>query len=352
MAQATADLGIYLALTMDSATPPFPPPLLPSQASLAELSSFSLADYSARVNSLREKVYDGVVMLPSRAIDQVAHNVFIAEREAVLPTGAHARSEDTETNALEQLRALGVTHILNAAYGEGYRHVPTTQGDYPGLAFLALALTDIDSQLISHEHLRDAAHFIATALRSGGKVVVHCVEGVSRSTMITLAALMLLERRPVEHLLRAVLRRREVYPNTGFLAQLLALEDALRGQGERGGGEREREKGKKRERRKEMAFVRLFFPFLSFYARSSPSTQKGKIDIIYTNKETEREYMRYINFLQHNKLLGNEVEHLELEDVQGVVGLKALRVNVLYDIDLARGTLTYEDLVKELHLQQ
>lgn len=80
-------------------------------------------------------------------------------------------------------------------------------------------------------------------------------------------------------------------------------------------------------------------------------TQKGKIAIIYTNIETEREYMRYINFLQHNKLLGNEVEHLELEDVQGVVGLKALRVNVLYDIDVARGTLTYEDMLKELHLQ-
>jgi hypothetical protein len=51
-------------------------------------------------------------------------------------------------------------------------------------------------------------------------------------------------------------------------------------------------------------------------------------------------------------LLGNEVEHLELEDVQGVVGLKALRVNVLYDIDVAKGTLTYEDLVRELHLIQ
>ena len=62
--------------------------------------------------------------------------------------------------------------------------------------------------------------------------------------------------------------------------------------------------------------------------------------------------MRYINFLQYNNLLGNQVEHLELEDVQGVVGLKALRVNVLYDIDLARGTLTYDDLVKELHLQR
>ncbi|MEN8817452.1 MAG: GAF domain-containing protein [Nonlabens sp.] len=79
-------------------------------------------------------------------------------------------------------------------------------------------------------------------------------------------------------------------------------------------------------------------------------TQKGKIAIIYTNKETQREYLRYISFLQHNKLLGKEIEHLELEDVQGVVGLKAIRVNVLYNIDIIDETLTYNDLVKELHL--
>lgn len=79
-------------------------------------------------------------------------------------------------------------------------------------------------------------------------------------------------------------------------------------------------------------------------------TQKGKIAIIYTNKETQREYLRYISFLQHNKLLGDQVEHLELEDVQGVVGLKAIRVNVLYNIDITDDTLTYNDLIKELHL--
>jgi hypothetical protein len=79
-------------------------------------------------------------------------------------------------------------------------------------------------------------------------------------------------------------------------------------------------------------------------------TQKGKIAIIYTNKETQREYLRYISFLQYNNLLGKEVEHLELEDVQGVVGLKAIRVNVLYNIDITDETLTYNDLVKELHL--
>ncbi|WP_317174172.1 GAF domain-containing protein [Nonlabens antarcticus] len=81
-------------------------------------------------------------------------------------------------------------------------------------------------------------------------------------------------------------------------------------------------------------------------------TQKGTISIIYTNKENEREYMRYINFLQYKKYLGDEVEHLELEDVQGVIGLKALRVNILYGFKASENRMTYDDLTKELHLQQ
>lgn len=81
-------------------------------------------------------------------------------------------------------------------------------------------------------------------------------------------------------------------------------------------------------------------------------TQKGKISIIYTNKENEREYLRYINYLQYKKYLGDEVEHLELEDVQGVVGLQAIRVNVLYGFKAAENRMTYDDLIQELSLQQ
>lgn len=81
-------------------------------------------------------------------------------------------------------------------------------------------------------------------------------------------------------------------------------------------------------------------------------TQKGTISIIYTNKENQREYMRYINFLQHREYLGDKVEHLQLEDVQGVIGLKAIRVNVLYGFKASESRLTYDDLIKELHLQQ
>lgn len=80
-------------------------------------------------------------------------------------------------------------------------------------------------------------------------------------------------------------------------------------------------------------------------------TQKGKIAIIYSQKEDEREYLRYIQYLQEKQYLDEEIELLELEDVQGVVGLKAIRVQVLYhkiDEQPDDQTITYENLMKEL----
>ncbi|MFD1096367.1 GAF domain-containing protein [Salegentibacter chungangensis] len=80
-------------------------------------------------------------------------------------------------------------------------------------------------------------------------------------------------------------------------------------------------------------------------------TQKGKIAIIYSQRSDEREYLRYIKYLQAKKYLGDEVELLELEDVQGVIGLKAIRVNILYspEDNSREKTITYEDLMEELH---
>lgn len=81
-------------------------------------------------------------------------------------------------------------------------------------------------------------------------------------------------------------------------------------------------------------------------------TQKGKIAIVYTQDAEQREYLSYIKFLQRKKYLGDQVEILELEDVQGVVGLKAIRVNVLYtssdDESDNKSTITYEELMQQL----
>ena len=81
-------------------------------------------------------------------------------------------------------------------------------------------------------------------------------------------------------------------------------------------------------------------------------TQKGKIAIVYSQRSDEREYLRYIKYLQTKKYLGEDIELVELEDVQGVVGLKAIRVNVLYtpDGNEPDRSITYENLMEELEL--
>ena len=80
-------------------------------------------------------------------------------------------------------------------------------------------------------------------------------------------------------------------------------------------------------------------------------TQKGKMTIVYSQNSDEREYLQYIKYLQAKNYFGDEVELVELEDVQGVVGLKAIRVNILYSPDSndPEKTINYEDLMEELH---
>ena len=78
-------------------------------------------------------------------------------------------------------------------------------------------------------------------------------------------------------------------------------------------------------------------------------TQKGKISIVYSQKEDEREYLRYIKFLQSKKYLDDDVEIVELQDLQAVTGLKAIRVSVLYHKDKDdKAFYTYDDLMKEI----
>ncbi|TMI65022.1 MAG: hypothetical protein E6H07_03630 [Bacteroidetes bacterium] len=60
-------------------------------------------------------------------------------------------------------------------------------------------------------------------------------------------------------------------------------------------------------------------------------TQPGKIAIVYSQSKEAEEYLEYIEFLQNQHLLKPGVEHHDLEDLQGVVGLKALRVEIQYE---------------------
>ena len=57
-------------------------------------------------------------------------------------------------------------------------------------------------------------------------------------------------------------------------------------------------------------------------------TKPGTIAIIYFSEEDAQEYCGYIDFLKKENLLEGDIEKLELEELQGVNGLKALRINI------------------------
>jgi len=82
-------------------------------------------------------------------------------------------------------------------------------------------------------------------------------------------------------------------------------------------------------------------------------TQPGKIAIVYSQPKEAEEYVEYIEFLQNQQFLKPGIEHHDLEDLQGVVGLKGLRVDVQYDEETKTdgkpelSSTTDEQLLKE-----
>ena len=78
-------------------------------------------------------------------------------------------------------------------------------------------------------------------------------------------------------------------------------------------------------------------------------TSEGTITIVYSKAEEGAEYSRYIRILQLAGILTYKVEHLDVEDLQAVSGLKALRVGVAYETSrFLSQDFSYEDLYQEL----
>lgn len=65
-------------------------------------------------------------------------------------------------------------------------------------------------------------------------------------------------------------------------------------------------------------------------------TQPGKIAIVYSQNKDAEEYIKYINYLQAKNYLLPTIEDVELEDLQGVSGLNALRVQVNFEQNNAK----------------
>jgi len=58
-------------------------------------------------------------------------------------------------------------------------------------------------------------------------------------------------------------------------------------------------------------------------------TLPGRIAIVYSQDKDEETYLRYLRYLASQKQILPDIEQLQLEDLQGVSGLRALRVTVI-----------------------
>ncbi|TRY59779.1 hypothetical protein DNTS_027183 [Danionella cerebrum] len=73
-----------------------------------------------------------------------------------------------------------------------------------------------------------AAGFIRTATSSlAGKVLVHCAMGLSRSSSLVLAYLMIHEKMTLVEAIKAIAQHRNICPNHGFIEQLRELDRSL-----------------------------------------------------------------------------------------------------------------------------
>lgn len=127
---------------------------------------------------------------------------------------------------------MGITHVINTAEGLNFAQVNTGAHYYRdcNIKYMGLNLMDIESARISI-HFGETADFIDQAIVGGGRVLVHCFMGMSRSATIALAYLMIKKNMTAEEALKTVRRNRGVRPNEGFLRQLIDLELRLRTSG-------------------------------------------------------------------------------------------------------------------------
>lgn len=124
------------------------------------------------------------------------------------------------------LKKMGITHVLNAAHSK-----QGSIGDqsYYGNSIVYYGIPAEDSSSFDLSvHFKPASDFIHKALRKkNGKVLVHCIMGMSRSATLVLAYLMVRQRLTLRTAIQTVVLQRAIYPNRNFLSLLLDLDIQL-----------------------------------------------------------------------------------------------------------------------------
>jgi protein-tyrosine phosphatase len=114
----------------------------------------------------------------------------------------------------KKLQEHDITHVLVCA-----QELPCA---FPSeLAYKQLKIADNPSQILP---LKDGVAFVIAAGEEGGRVLVHCAAGGSRSASIVLAWVMQVQSISFDQAIAQVREKRWVEPNIGFETQLRAFE--------------------------------------------------------------------------------------------------------------------------------
>nr|XP_027204733.1 MAP kinase phosphatase with leucine-rich repeats protein 3-like [Dermatophagoides pteronyssinus] len=183
--------------------------------------SSSMSSPSITPNELLEillKHTYGYYVLPIEPYDEVYPNIFLGDSTTAL--------------CIHLLKRLGITHVLNAACGRqrNLGLVNTSESFYRNaqIEFMGIEALDMSSFPL-YQHFQSAANFIEMAVDKtpNGKILVHCGEGISRSSTLVIAYLMLKKSMTVTDAIRSIVKYRNILPNQGFLLQLCQLNDEL-----------------------------------------------------------------------------------------------------------------------------
>jgi len=130
----------------------------------------------------------------------------------------------------DNLESLGITAVVCALSEHEERRMMSDRSISENVKKMYVRLIDADFCDIS-AHFDSAAQFIDDEIRSGGRVLVHCAAGISRSCTLLLAYLMKYRQfdlRKSFNLVKA--SRRVVRPNNGFFQKLIDYERSIFGE--------------------------------------------------------------------------------------------------------------------------
>lgn len=122
----------------------------------------------------------------------------------------------------ESVRRYGITHIINCTL-----EIPNL--NIPGLESIQIHVEDAPHARLGlyFEKCADKVHQV---YMRGGRTLIHCVAGVSRSASLCIAYLMKYQRMTLEQAYYHVKKKRPViHPNSGFWKQLIEYERRIHG---------------------------------------------------------------------------------------------------------------------------